>query len=971
MAAIGGILLPLALSSCVTTAQTAGSKSSGVESGLLAAATRNVDEFMIVDCQLPGQIRQLGTMVTYVSRRPVEKTSARECQIRGGEYVVGDAKSALELWKPVAEEGDPKAQTYVGEIYEKGVGVAPDYAQAAEWYRKAAEQGHQPAQINLGQLYEQGLGVPKDQDQAFAWYSKAAGVKVVPTSELEAKDKEIARLREQVKQAEDDLKARDQQLRRQKTEAQTTVRTVSTARKEVGADQQVLREQQRRLESERRRLEQLRREGEQLAAEQVKRRKEIAAARGLSEGERVVLDELNRQAAAKQAEIAGLQARLDQQQATFDQNARALADELARERQRLEELRRERERQEAEHTQQRRDIAAARGLSEREQTALEDTNREAAAKQAEIAALHARLARLKMDFEENQRTLAQQRARERERLEQLRQERARLEAERNKLRQEIATARGSSEQEQGAVESMDQLLSAKKTEIANLQVQLDQQQATLDGNTRSLTEQLDREQRRLEQLKGESERLEAEQAKLQREVAAARGLSEREQAALAGMNREAAAKQAEIAALQARLDQQQATFEQNERTLAQQLASERERLDQLRGEGRSLTAEQAKLRQDIAEARGLSERERAALEKMTQQAAAKEAEIASLQAQLDQRNEALKQTERVLDLREQEIARQQARLEKLHGEIKLRQADRDRLEEEMIARQRQLVQVAQIRGPSGTMAAPSTTPSSPPPLPPVWRNIDFGSYYALVIGNDGYRQLPRLETAATDARDIARLLESKYGFRVTTLMNATRHEIMEQLNAMRENLTEKDNLLIYYAGHGEIDRRNQRGYWLPIDAEPDSNANWVSNVTITDIIKVMSARHVMVVADSCYSGSLTRSALARLEAGMSSEARLKWIRSMVESSSRTALTSGGDAPVVDNVGGKHSIFAQALIEALSDNRGVLEAQRLFRNVTSRVTSTARKYGIDQVPQYAPIQYSDHGGGDFFFVPSGA
>ena len=69
------------------------------------------------------------------------------------------------------------AQTHVGEIYEKGLGLPnPDYAKAAVWYRKAADQEHSAAQTRLGALYERGLGVPKNKAQALNWYRKASGI---------------------------------------------------------------------------------------------------------------------------------------------------------------------------------------------------------------------------------------------------------------------------------------------------------------------------------------------------------------------------------------------------------------------------------------------------------------------------------------------------------------------------------------------------------------------------------------------------------------------------------------------------------------------------------------------------------------------------------------------------------------------------------------------------------------------------
>jgi TPR repeat protein len=82
---------------------------------------------------------------------------------------------ALDLWRPLAEQGNPKAQTYVGEIYsEGGFGVPKDEAQALAWYRKAADQGLAEAQNHLGNMYSNGRAVAKDETQAVAWYRKAA-----------------------------------------------------------------------------------------------------------------------------------------------------------------------------------------------------------------------------------------------------------------------------------------------------------------------------------------------------------------------------------------------------------------------------------------------------------------------------------------------------------------------------------------------------------------------------------------------------------------------------------------------------------------------------------------------------------------------------------------------------------------------------------------------------------------------------
>ena len=271
---------------------------------------------------------------------------------------------------------------------------------------------------------------------------------------------------------------------------------------------------------------------------------------------------------------------------------------------------------------------------------------------------------------------------------------------------------------------------------------------------------------------------------------------------------------------------------------------------------------------------------------------------------------------------------------------------------------------------SPTPLATSPTVQAKPLLPA----IPFGNYHALLIGNKNYQYWPRLDTPENDARKTGDLLARKYGFKSKVIVNATRYDILKALNDLRKELTEKDNLLIYYAGHGHLDEKISRGYWVPIDGETDSNANWISTSAITDILNTIAAKHILIVADTCYSGALTRSSLARLEAGMSDEARLNWLKIMSEKRSRTVLTSGDLKPVLDGGGGPHSIFAKALIDVMQENIEILEGRRLYEQVSARVAYAAAAVmtdagPVEQVPQYAPIQYAGHESGDFLFVPS--
>ncbi len=171
-------LLGIGLSSLILTAcSNTDTASTSAEAQTIAAAPKT-DDYQVVDCLLPGQVRSLGSSTYLTPRRPV-LTTAADCRIRGGEFVEfdrADYKTALNVWMPTAEAGDAEAQANVGEIFERGLGGSPNYKAAVIWYQKAAAQGNSRAQFNLGTLYEQGLGVPKDKLIALNWYRKAWGM---------------------------------------------------------------------------------------------------------------------------------------------------------------------------------------------------------------------------------------------------------------------------------------------------------------------------------------------------------------------------------------------------------------------------------------------------------------------------------------------------------------------------------------------------------------------------------------------------------------------------------------------------------------------------------------------------------------------------------------------------------------------------------------------------------------------------
>lgn len=263
------------------------------------------------------------------------------------------------------------------------------------------------------------------------------------------------------------------------------------------------------------------------------------------------------------------------------------------------------------------------------------------------------------------------------------------------------------------------------------------------------------------------------------------------------------------------------------------------------------------------------------------------------------------------------------------------------------------VRVSQTRNPDDKQSHASEVKVVP------WRSQRFGQYQALLIGIDGYSRLSRedqLTTAINDARAVAQLLLEKYGFNVKTVSNAKRTTILAELRRLREQLTANDRLLIYYSGRCRVDEASKQGYWWPSDANPADQMSWIATAEVSDQLKAMKATQVIVVADSCYTGAMPYRASVRQQG----ESRDSWLQRLSQTRSRTVLGSGSLQPVPDSVGARHSLFADALLQALQENDVVTDAATLF--------STLKPAAPAATPVYSMIETTSAKGGDFVFVP---
>ncbi len=674
---MGILSRPTTIISFILTLLTGCSASVPPSDGALVTAA-SADDLLIIDCLLPGQVKRLGSLSTYLSARRPIKTSAVDCEIRGGEYVAfdrADYATALKIWLPVAQSGDPEAQTYVGEIYEKGLGLEPDFAMAAIWYSKASEQRFPRALINLGNLYEKGLGVSMDKAKALNYYRQAAGLE------------------------NDDL--------------------LYASTVEINAvDQQ-----------------------------------ELA--------------HLKYQVTEKTRQLAQAENQLAQAQQNLARNKQALA---------------------------------------------------AAQSQEKALALELYTQESKAIHEQSQALITQ-------------------------LREALVNAEATVNEQERRLADANAQLSKSHNEVQSQHAALEQSSLKMaDASSMPVIEIIDPP------------------------MTLMRGLP------------------------------------------------------------------------TIPVASNIKEKE--IIGKIQAPAGLKSFKVNGVEQSIDEYN----------------LFWVNVPLSQKRTNIKLEAIDHQNntvaLNFSVVSDSPAVTTIAQKATPDSLLAPPTA--------------LQLGNYHALVIGNNNYRHYPVLETAINDVTSTATVLNSKFGFNTTILRNATRYEILAALNELRETLDENDNLLIYYAGHGEMDSNGDSGYWLPVDAEQGNARNWISNAAISDILNTIKAKHIMVVADSCYAGTLSVAAMPRMVEAIPGDMQQEWVEAMVQARARTVLTSGGIAPVMDGGGDGHSVFARAFIETLQSTDGLVEGHTVYQQVLRRVQSKSQALRHPQVPEYAPVRHAGHEAGEFFF-----
>ncbi len=249
---------------------------------------------------------------------------------------------------------------------------------------------------------------------------------------------------------------------------------------------------------------------------------------------------------------------------------------------------------------------------------------------------------------------------------------------------------------------------------------------------------------------------------------------------------------------------------------------------------------------------------------------------------------------------------------------------------------------------------------------PAKQLTDFGVYKALIIGINDYNdtKIRKLKTAVKDAEAMAEVLGKEYGFSEITLLRnkaASKESIYNALRNLAETTDENDSVLIYYAGHGELDRVYKDGWWVPVDAGFGDNLSYLSNTEVQKALRSMKARHVLLVSDSCYAGTLFGTGRSISRAAKLQDER--YYLGLYQEQSRWGITSGNKEPVSDDGSEGHSVFAYQLLKELKKtSQPYFSARNLYDRIAPIIGNNS-----EQTPICQPIRNTGDQGGEFVFV----
>jgi hypothetical protein len=310
-------------------------------------------------------------------------------------------------------------------------------------------------------------------------------------------------------------------------------------------------------------------------------------------------------------------------------------------------------------------------------------------------------------------------------------------------------------------------------------------------------------------------------------------------------------------------------------------------------------------------------------------------EAQRLQALADQRAQELTQLRQQLAQAETQRLQDAQRLAEISAAEQKRQADV--LQQQTMAQQR-----------SQELQRPQRIEPAPP----------SGKRKALVIGNDQYRHVTRLDNARADARAMSQSLQT-LGFNVTLALDQTERGLKETLRNFKSSVEGGDEVVVFYAGHGvQIGTTN---YLLPVDIagqnEDQVRDEAIQMQRILDDMQERRTGFLLMIVDACRDNPFKVAGRTLGGRGLAP--------TTAATGQMVIFSAGTGQQALDKLGADdkepNGLFTRLFLREME--RPGVSVDRVLRTVRTEVARLARSVGHEQTPALY-----DQSLGDFFFKP---
>lgn len=294
---------------------------------------------------------------------------------------------------------------------------------------------------------------------------------------------------------------------------------------------------------------------------------------------------------------------------------------------------------------------------------------------------------------------------------------------------------------------------------------------------------------------------------------------------------------------------------------------------------------------------------------------------------------------------------------KLEQERRAMDEEKRKMAQQLEAMTQMLAKLQQENAAAAAAAkAKEVAAATPEPPAKPSRPVTYANRKALVIGNDLYTHVPKLNNAGADAEAMAKSLEA-VGYKVFKHLNLDEKKFKQAIRDFRQNLSGGDEVLFFYAGHGV--QLGNANYLLPTDVQGDQEDQVKDDAIllqkVLDDLEEKKTKFALAVIDACRDNPFK------------SKGRAIGGRGLAPTSAATGqmimFSAGSGQQALDRLGDndkeKNGLFTRIFVKEMV--KPGLSVDRVLRNVHNEVVRLARSVGHEQTPALY-----DQAIGEFYF-----